>query len=108
MNFELVENTLKGLLLNNVKITSKKRILGTGQILLYEIKDFNIRLIFSNNKKVELLYPFNVIVKDKILYFDYTLEYIHQNDILWRPRVNRLIKNKRNKYYDLLLSIEIL
>ena len=108
MTTELVENTLKNLLLHTVKITSKKRILGTGQIILYEMKDFNIRLILSNYKKVELLYPFNIIVKNKTIYFDYTLEHIHENDILWKPRVNRLIKNKRNKYYDLLLSIEIL
>ena len=106
MTTELVENTLKNLLLHTVKITSKKRILGTGQIILYEMKDFNIRLILSNYKKVELLYPFNIIVKNKTIYFDYTLVHIHQNDLIWKARLNRLIKNKRNKYYDLLLSIE--
>jgi len=108
MTFDLVENTLKSLLLCTVKITSKKRVLGTGQILLYDIKDFNIRLLLTNNKKVELLYPFNVIRKDDFIYFDYTLKHIHEDDVLWRPRVNRLIQNKRNKYCDLLLSIELL
>tara|TARA_Y100000310_G_scaffold326077_1_gene390474 strand:- start:1813 stop:2139 length:327 start_codon:yes stop_codon:yes gene_type:complete len=108
MTFDLVENTLKGLLLHNVKITSKKRTLGLGQIMLYDIKDFNIRLMFSSNKKVELLYPFDIIKKDNVIYFDYKLEHIHQNDIIWRARINRLLKNKRNKYCDLLLSIEIL
>jgi ubiquinone biosynthesis protein UbiJ len=108
MTFELVENTLKKILLNNIKVVSKKRTLGTGQVILYDIKDFNIKLFFANGKKLELLYPFNVISEKKIIYFDYTLQHIHQDDILWRPRVNRLIKNKRNKYCDLLLSIEIL
>jgi len=108
MTYELIEDTLKTLLLNNIKITSKKRILGAGQLMLYDIKDFNIRLIFYNNKKTELLYPFNIIRKDNIIYFDYTLPHIHQNDPLWKGRLNRLVKNKRNKYYDLLLSIEIL
>ena len=108
MTFDLVENTLKGLLLHTVKITSKKRTLGTGQIMLYDMKDFNIRLMFSNGKKVELLYPFDIIKKHNVIYFDYTLEHIHQNDIIWRARINRLLKNKRNKYCDLLLSIEIL
>ena len=108
MNFEIVENTLKELLLTTVKITSKKRTLGTGQIVLYELKDFNIKLLLANNKKIELLYPFNIFRKNKIIYFDYTLSHIHQDDIIWRARVNRLIKNKRNKYCDLTLSIEIL
>jgi hypothetical protein len=108
MNFELVETTLKSLLLSTVKITSKKRTLGTGQIMLYELRDFNIRLLLANNKKIELLYPFNIIRKNNFIYFDYTLNHIHQDDIIWRARINRLIKNKRNKYCDLLLSIETL
>ena len=61
MTYEGVDNILKKLLLTNVKITSKKRTLGIGQIMLYDIKDFNIKLLFNNNKKVELLYPFNII-----------------------------------------------
>ena len=108
MTYDGVDNILKRLLLTTVKITSKKRTLGIGQIMLYDIKDFNIKLLFSNNKKVELLYPFNIITDKKIIYFDYTLQHIHQNDIIWKARVNRLIKNQRNKYHDLLLSIEIL
>tara|TARA_R110002051_G_scaffold271329_2_gene331673 strand:+ start:836 stop:1162 length:327 start_codon:yes stop_codon:yes gene_type:complete len=108
MTFELIENTLKSLLLNTIKITSKKRTLGTGQVILYDMKDFNIRLLFANNKKTELLYPFNIIRKDNMIYFDYTLSHIHRDDIIWKARLNRLIKNKRNKYHDLLLSIEIL
>jgi len=108
MTYEDINNTLKSLLLSTVKITSKKRILGLGQIMLYDIKDFNIKLLFSNNKKVELLYPFNIITDKKMIYFDYTLQHIHQDDIIWKARLNRLIKNKRNKYHDLLLSIEIL
>tara|TARA_R110002051_G_C8686457_1_gene492449 strand:- start:272 stop:598 length:327 start_codon:yes stop_codon:yes gene_type:complete len=108
MTYDLVDTTLKKLLLNTIKVTSKKRTLGVGQVLLYDIKDFNIRLLLSNNKKIELLYPFDIITKKKIIYFDYTLNHIHQDDIIWRARLNRLIKNKRNKYHDLLLSIEIL
>jgi GTP cyclohydrolase II len=108
MTYDVVDNILKRLLLTTVKITSKKRTLGIGQIMLYDIKDFNIKLLFSNNKKVELLYPFNIITDKKIVYFDYTLQHIHQDDIIWKARINRLIKNQRNKYHDLLLSIEIL
>ena len=89
MNYETVENTLKSILLTNVKITSKKRVLGVGKILLYEIKDFNIKLIFESTKKVDILYPFNVLTRNNIIYFDY-----------------RLITNKKNKYYDLMVSIE--
>ena len=103
-----MDNILKKILLANVKIISKKRTLGTGQVMLYDIKDFNIKILFSNNKKVELLYPFNIIEEKNFIYFDYTLQHIHQNDLILKPRVNRLIKNKRNKYHDLLLSIEIL
>lgn len=108
MIYDLVDNTLKRILLNNVKITSKKRTLGVGQVLLYDTKDFNIRLILANGKKIELLYPFNVITDKRFIYFDYTLQHIHQGDIIWKARLNRLIKNKRNKYYNLLLSIELL
>ena len=108
MTYERVDNILKTILLANVKIVSKKRTLGTGQVLLYDIKDFNIKLLFTNNKKVELLYPFDIITDKKMIYFDYTLQHIHRDDIIWKPRCNRLIKNKRNRYYDLLLSIEIL
>ena len=106
MNFELVENTLKSLLLSTVKITSKKRTLGAGQVQLFDIKDFNIKLLFTTGKKLEILYPFNVHRTANIIYFDYRLEYIHRDDVLCKPRVNRMITNPRNKYCDLLLSIE--
>jgi hypothetical protein len=106
MTYELVENTLKSLLLSTVKITSKKRVLGAGQIQLYDIKDFNIKILFTTGKKIEILYPFNVSRDKNIIYFDYRLEYIHSNDLLWKPKTIRMVKNTRNKYYDLLLSIE--
>ena len=106
MNFDLVENTLKSLLLSTIKITSKKRTLGAGQVQLFEIKDFNIKLLFSTGKKLEILYPFNILEEDNIIYFDYRLDYIHRGDVLWKPRVNRMITNHRNKYCDLLLSID--
>ena len=106
MNFDLVEKTLKSLLLSTIKITSKKRTLGAGQVQLFEIKDFNIKLLFSTGKKLEILYPFNILEEDNIIYFDYTLYNIHTDDVLLKPRVNRMITNQRNKYCDLLLSIE--
>ena len=52
MTHDLVEKTLKSLLQSEVKIISRKRVLGTGTILLYELKDFNIKLHFSSGKKV--------------------------------------------------------
>lgn len=106
MTHELVENTLKDLLLREVKIMSRKRVLGLGRILLYELKDFNIKLHFTNNKKVEILYPFSIVKKQKITFFDYSLDHIHQGDIVQKVRTKNMIKNPRNKYYDLLLSIE--
>tara|TARA_Y100001972_G_scaffold94860_1_gene116655 strand:- start:19 stop:345 length:327 start_codon:yes stop_codon:yes gene_type:complete len=106
MTHELVDNTLKSLLLREVKITSRKRVLGTGQILLYELKDFNIKLQFTNNKKIEILYPFSIIKKHKTIFFDYSMNHIHQEDIIQKVRIKNMVKNTRNKYYDLLLSIE--
>jgi len=106
MTYELVENTLKSLLLSTVKITSKKRILGAGQIQIFDIKDFNIKILFTTGKKIEILYPFNVLKEKGVIYFDYTLTNIHREDVLWKPKVNRMITNHRNKYCDLLLSIE--
>jgi len=106
MTHELVENTLKHILLRDIKITSRKRVLGTGTVLLYELKDFNIKLHFTNNKKVEILYPFAISRKDKTIFFDYSLNHIHQEDIVQKVRTKNMVKNPRNKYYDLLLSIE--
>ena len=106
MTHDLVEKTLKSLLQSEVKIISRKRVLGTGTILLYELKDFNIKLHFSNGKKVEILYPFDIVKKKKFVYFDYSLSHIHQDDIIQKVRTQNMVKNPRNKYYDMLLSIE--
>lgn len=106
MTYDVVENTLKSLLQSNVRIVSKKRQLGIGVVQLFEIKDFNIKLIFDNGKKLEILYPYNIFKEKGTLFFDYRLIHIHQDDIIWRPQCNRLITNQRNKYNDLLLSIE--
>ena len=106
MTHDLVEKTLKSLLQSEVKIISRKRVLGTGTILLYELKDFNIKLHFSSGKKVEILYPFDIVKKKKFVYFDYSLSHIHQDDIIQKVRAQNMVKNPRNKYYDLLLSIE--
>ena len=46
MTLELIEDTLKSLLLRDVKIMSRKRVLGTGCILLYELKDFGGKTAF--------------------------------------------------------------
>tara|TARA_X000001382_G_scaffold121281_1_gene103443 strand:- start:85 stop:411 length:327 start_codon:yes stop_codon:yes gene_type:complete len=106
MTYDIVENTLKSLLQSNIKVISKKRQLGFGVVQLFEIKDFNIKLIFNTGKKLEILYPYNIFKENGILYFDYRLVHIHQDDVVWRPACNRLITNQRNKYNDLLLSIE--
>lgn len=106
MNFDFVEDTLKSLLLREVKIISKKRVLGTGTVLLYELKDFNIKLLFKNGKKVEILYPFSIQEEKNFIYFDYTLNHIHQGDLVDKVKIQRMIKNVRNKYYDVHLAIE--
>ena len=54
MTYEDINNTLKRLLLNTVKITSKKRTLGIGQIMLYDMKDFNIMMDKLNQLQVHL------------------------------------------------------
>jgi len=66
MTYDVVENTLKSLLQSNVRIVSKKRQLGIGVVQLFEIKDFNIKLIFDNGKKLEILYL--IIRKKEIIY----------------------------------------
>ena len=106
MNFDIVENTLKSLLLREIKILSKRRVLGTGTVLLYELKDFNIKLHFTSGKKVEILYPFSIQTKNNVVYFDYTLMHIHQDDLVEKPKIHRMVKNVRNKYYDIALMIE--
>jgi len=93
---------------------NQENLIITWDILMQDFRTINCDTVdlittlelFTTGKKLEILYPFNVHKRNRVIYFDYMLNHIHRDDVLWRPRVNRMITNHRNKYCDLLLSIE--
>jgi hypothetical protein len=101
-----LEPILKTLLQSAIRITLKNKIVVDDTLILFDIKDFNIKLIFKNCEK-NIPYPFHITKTKNKITFSYKLSHLHNKQSDIETQMKLCIKEKKNKYYnsDLIITI---
>lgn len=84
------------LLLCNVTVSilsenGDERVIRSGKLISVATKNNVSKLKVSENdiiRDVELFYPFNLVVNDNIITFDYTLKHIYQDNVYLKAIIN--------------------
>jgi hypothetical protein len=104
-----LESILTFLLQKDVNFIINKKVIKSGKILLFKIKNFHIEfLVLKNdkNKKVDIPIPFKseFYPNEKLVYFDYRNK-TFANSSLSCYNIDEIIKHSRSKYKNCILEI---
>jgi hypothetical protein len=109
MNIELYTKILQSYLQSKVTIKCNNKVLKTGKLTLFNIKQYFIRFNIETDKKtskvLELPYPFRVESKDGICTLNYKLSSLCNNHVATVNLLRGINKNNANKIYDNVVSI---
>lgn len=109
MNIELYTKILQSYLQSKVTIQCNNKVLKTGKLTLFNIKQyfirFNIETDKKTNKVLELPYPFSIENKDGICTFNYKLSSLCNNHTATVNMLKEVSKINANKIYDNVVSI---
>lgn len=109
MNIELYTKILQSYLQSKVTIKCNNKVLKTGKLTLFNIKQYFIRFYIETDKKtskvLELPYPFCVESNDGICTLNYKLSSLCNNHIATVNSLRGINKNSANKIYDNVVSI---
>ena len=108
-----IEETLKGLLQKDLKLSINNKQYRKGKLLLFKQNNYHIELTVRKNdvdiKRFEIPIPFGIEKweEDGLVYFDYRLSTLAHN-----PKLTKLLESLptegNNKFYNKILEIEIL
>jgi len=112
INDTQIEKILKLLLQKNLSLSIKNKQLKKGRLVLFKQNNYHIELTVSNNgalKKFEIPIPYNIESweDDNLIYFDYRLITLAQNNKDIHNLITGVQKNCNNKFYDSILEISI-
>lgn len=105
MNIQLYDKILQQLLQSKIVIKVDKKVLRTGKLKLFSIKQYFIRLHIENDKNVtkilELPYPFKMTYKDGVgCTLNYKLTSICNGHADTMNMLRSVKCNSTNKIYD--------
>lgn len=102
---ELIEDSLKNILLKDVDIELRGKVIVKGKLVFYEFKDFNFKLIFDSQKKFEFPYPFSIDSNKERIQMSYHNKFVHYDDPIYKFKMINCMKNLKNKFYNSTLVI---
>ena len=110
MNIELYSKTLQDLLQSKIVIKCENKVLKTGKLTLFNIKQYFIRFHIENDKKVnkvfELPYPFNMQVNDKgVCTLNYKLSSLCNNHSATVISLRALKQTNSHRIFDNMVTI---
>lgn len=111
MKSEHLEKYVNSFLQRKVNFVSNGKIIKTGTLLLFTVKDFYLNftlLISGSRKQVEIPYPFNFEFTGNSLMLDYTLNKLYHGISTISQTVQALTPKKPNKYYNSKLYLKII
>jgi hypothetical protein len=104
-------NVLDGLLLKDIELATKKKLIKKGIFMLYKEGLYYVTLYIKNIKgdikKIEVPKPFDitVITKNERIEFDYTLAQITKGCKKKLESINKLPRYKESKYYNTTITL---
>jgi len=106
-----IEEPLKILLQQKVKIHLNNRVWRSGQFLLFKQSGFYLEFIIKSNKRdrFEVPIPFDIIVNKKksVVIFDYRFSTLVHGDKESLQLISKVAQNKKSRFYDTVMEIEI-
>ena len=110
MNIDLYTKILQSYLQSRVTIKCNNKVLKTGKLTLFNIKQYFIRFYIETDKKtskiLELPYPFLIEnAEDNVCTLNYRLSSLCNNHIATVNALRSVNKNTANKIYDNVVSI---
>jgi hypothetical protein len=103
INKESIEKKISNLLQRNVKFIINNKVIRSGKLLIFNIKDFyaSFTIVSENDTKVyELPYPFSVNIEENRVEFDYTLDTLAGNNTMLLYKLKVLNRVKKNKMFN--------
>lgn len=101
---ELIEKKISDLLQREIKFIINGKVVRSGRLVIFNLKDFYASFILINNKgdkKIyEVPYPFSVNQTDDGVEFDYSLDTLSNGNKMLYYKIKLLNKVKKNKLYD--------
>ena len=109
MNIDLYSKILQSYLQSKVTIKCNNKVLKTGKLTLFNIKQYFIRFYIETDKKtnkvLELPYPFLMNVDDGMCTLNYKLTSLCNNHSEMVNALRSVGKSNANKIYDNIVSI---
>jgi hypothetical protein len=109
MNIDAYTKILQSYLQSRVTIRCNNKVLKTGKLTLFNIKQYFIRFYIETDKKtnkiLELPYPFLIENNDGVCTLNYKLTSLCNNHIATVNTLRAVNKNTANKVYDNVVSI---
>jgi hypothetical protein len=109
MNIELYSKILQSYLQSKVTIKCNNKVLKTGKLTLFNIKQYFIRFYIETDKKtnkvLELPYPFLMNVDDGMCTLNYKLTSLCNNHYETVNALRGINKSSANKIYDNIVNI---
>lgn len=110
MNIELYSKILQNFLQSRVLIKCDNKVLKTGKLTLFNIKQYFIRFHIENDKKInkvfELPYPFSIELDDKgKCTLNYCLSSLCNNHSITMSSLRGMKQNNTHRIYDNRVTI---
>jgi hypothetical protein len=109
MNIEYITEQLQPFLLRNISVKCNNKILKSGKLKLFNIKQFFIKLHLENAKKeikvFEIPYPFKVNAADNNLTFNYHLSSLYGAGDFTHMKIKMLKSDTTSKMYNNIVNI---
>ena len=103
------DNILSDFLLKEIAISHNNKVLRTGRLLLFSIKDFYFHFtlnINNNTKHFEIPYPFQISRIDNDLFLlDFTLSAFKAEYSDVERKIKNIGNKKRSRYYNSILRL---
>ena len=107
-----IEEPLKKLLQQKVKIHLNNKVWRAGRLILFKQSGFYLEFTMKSNKRerFEVPIPYDIIFDEKnlVMYFDYRFSTLVYDDKESLKLIESITKEKRSRFYDTMMEIEII
>jgi hypothetical protein len=109
---EHISDKFNGNLQKNIDFIIENKTIKTGKIILFSIKDFFCSFLLLNEIKkkrfiYEIPYPYDILIENENLIFDYTLDTFIKNNPLIKEDLLKLRTKKPSKLFNKKLTLKI-
>lgn len=112
MSSENITKKINSNLQKNVEFIIDNKVIKSGRIILFSVKDFFCSFLLMNEIKkkrfvYEIPYPFNMILENNDIIFDYTIDAFSKNNPIIKDDLIKFRNRKPSKLFNKKLILKI-